>query len=226
MRHSVLMFLLLLGGVAQALAAPQIYVSEHDIDMGTLYAGQKSKQVFIIENHGDEALEINKIVTTCGCTSVLSRDTVIAAGEATELTVKFDSRNFQGRVVKGITLYSNDPKGKTELRLRGNVVTELKLYPARIRLGTVEKGQVMNIPLTLSNDSDLPVTDLKFLCTSHTMKVEPVPQQIEAGGRLELMLTVSVPKNPQLTVNGYVLISGQGHVMNKLRIPMTGTTRP
>nr|WP_320048580.1 DUF1573 domain-containing protein [uncultured Desulfuromonas sp.] len=226
MRHIALMLLLLLGGVAQALAAAQLYVSEGNIDMGTLYAGQKSKQVFVIENHGDETLEIKKIVTTCGCTSALSRDTLIAPGEATELTVKFDSRNFQGRVVKGITLYSNDPKGKTELRLRGNIVTELKLQPVRIQLGTVEKGQVVKIPLTLSNDSDLPVTDLKLLCTSHTMNVEPVPQQIEAGGRVELMLTVTVPKNPQLTVNGYVLISGQGHVMNKLRIPMTGTTRP
>jgi len=192
--------------------------------MGTLYSGQKSKHVFVIENQGDKPLMINKVRTSCGCTSAFTRDKVINPGESTGLAVQFNSKNFRGNVVKRIHLFTNDPSGKTELRLRGNVVVELSLKPSRVQLGVMEKGQTVQVPLTLSNLSDQTVNEVIVRCTSRLMTVENLPQQLQPAESVALTLTVNVPDQPQARVNGYLLLSGRGHVLNQLRIPVTGGT--
>jgi len=210
--------------VGVAFSAAQIHVSVSEVNLGVLYSGQKSKHIFVVENRGDKPLVINKVRTSCGCTSAFTRDKVIEPGASTELAVQFNSKNFRGNVLKRIMLFTNDPSGKTELRLRATVLAELALKPARIKLGVLEKGQTAQIPLTLSNLSDLPVTDVVVRCTSRLMTVEALPQRLEPGETVPLNLTVNVPDQPQSRVNGYLLFSGRGHVLNQLRIPVTGTT--
>ena len=216
--------LLVFCWVTAAFCAPQIYVPVSEVDMGTLYSGQKSKHVFVIENHGDKPLVINKVRTSCGCTSAFSRDKVIEPGASTELAVQFNSKNFRGNVLKRILLLTNDPGGKTELRLRGNVLVELALQPSQVKLGRVEKGQTLRIPLTLDNRSDQRLEEVTVRCTSRLMTVEAVPQQLAPGQSASLTLTIAVPDQPEVRVNGYLLFSGRGHVLNQLRIPVTGTT--
>ncbi|WP_316347174.1 DUF1573 domain-containing protein [Desulfuromonas acetoxidans] len=210
--------------VGVAFSAAQIHVPVSEVDLGVLYSGQKSKHTFVLENHGDQPLVINKVRTSCGCTSAFTRDKVIEPGASTELAVQFNSKNFRGNVLKRIMLFTNDPSGKTELRLRARVLVELALKPARIKLGLVEKGQALQIPLTLTNLSDLPVADVVVRCTSRLMTVEGLPQRLESGETVPLNLTVNVPDQPSMRVNGYLLFSGRGHVFNQLRIPVTGTT--
>ena len=224
MYRVLLAVLLVLCWVGVALSAAQIHVPVSEVDMGVLYSGQKSKQTFVLENHGDKPLVINKVRTSCGCTSAFTRDKQIEPGESTELAVQFNSKGFRGNVLKKIMLYTNDPSGKTELRLRGKIVMELTLKPARITLGEIEKAQTMQVPLTLVNLSDRPLTDVVVRCTSRRMTVDGLPQRLEPGETVDLTLTVHVPDQPQSRVNGYLLLSGRGHVLNQLRIPVTGTT--
>lgn len=203
-------------------AGPLIQVSPAVIDMGTMYSGEKSEQVFVIENRGDEPLIINKVRTSCGCTTAFMRDKMIAPGQSTELAVRFNSAKFRGQVVKRIMLFSNDPSGRTELVLRGQVKVELQLEPSQVKLGIVPTGKVIERVLKLKNLSDQAVEEIVLRCTSRQMRVENVPTRLAAGDSAELKLVVTVPATMKAPVNGYLLISGQGRTRNQLRVSVVG----
>jgi cytochrome c2 len=59
-------------------------------------------------NTGTEELRIEGVETSCGCTLVGLSSEVLAPGETGELKVTLDTFGKKGRIVKTITLFSND----------------------------------------------------------------------------------------------------------------------
>jgi hypothetical protein len=119
-------------------------VSPAGFNFGELtQAGGKASTVFTLSNKGSSDLIINKIITSCGCTSAQlevngeqspvfgmhsrnpSWSQTIKPGESAKLIVYYDPRvhsSMRGTVTRTVEIYSNDPIGKKEIKITATQV--------------------------------------------------------------------------------------------------------
>ncbi len=93
---------------------PRIKVSPNIFDFGNVNYGEIVKYTFIIENSGEEILEIKRVSTSCLCASAEIEKENILPGEKINLYVEYDTGAMSGRMAMGrqeriIYLRSNDP---------------------------------------------------------------------------------------------------------------------
>jgi hypothetical protein len=120
---------------ADATAAPKIEVVNKLHDFGTATEGDKLKHVFQIKNTGAGALVLDRVTTSCGCTSAVIKNKEIAPGGTGEIEVTFDTTARRGANRKSITVLSNDPSSpRTQLDVAVNVESLLAFEPFFVRL--------------------------------------------------------------------------------------------
>jgi len=109
-------------------AAPRSSVDNPVYDFGEVLKGSLVIHTFALTNVGDETLTINRVRTSCGCTTTTLSNTSLAPGESVGLESVFDTWGYGGRVLKSIFVESNDPDTpRLTLRLTG-VVKEPEPY--------------------------------------------------------------------------------------------------
>lgn len=89
--------------------SPILSLSATTVDMGKMKSGQLSKRKLTIANTGKTPLNIRRIDTDCTCAVINNPPSSIAPGKTVELEIQFDALYKQGRQMKGITLFTNDP---------------------------------------------------------------------------------------------------------------------
>jgi rhodanese-related sulfurtransferase len=106
-----------------AFAAPAISVTEPVYDFGSVFEGIAVAHTFMIENTGDEILEISGVRASCGCTTSDLATPTINPGESVALDVLVNTTGFGGTISKSISVYSNDPETPLlSLRVMGQVL--------------------------------------------------------------------------------------------------------
>jgi len=76
-------------------------------DFGDVKVGEQVSYTFKYKNTGTDTLEIDNIVSSCGCTVPNSYEKVVAPGASASVTVQFDSKDKMGVVNKSLTILSN-----------------------------------------------------------------------------------------------------------------------
>ena len=89
---------------------PRIRVEPEAFDFGKALPAKTLRKEFTLSNFGDEALVIESVSTTCGCTAALASDTKLAPGSSTVLRVTLETRSYSGKVERQVLVRSNDPK--------------------------------------------------------------------------------------------------------------------
>jgi hypothetical protein len=128
--------LLLLGVVFLAFAAvygyysifktPRIEVTPPFMDLGDV-TKEGFNYTFTVGNSGTKALEIDRVSTSCGCTSASIDQDLIMPGEEAGLHVSFNPKlmeeEVRGKVTRIIFIRSNDPENpEVEIKISANVV--------------------------------------------------------------------------------------------------------
>ena len=163
-------------------AAPQIRVEEPTYDFGTILEGFVVSHVFVIENVGDEVLEIDRVAASCGCTTTALATDTLRPGESVNLEVLVDTAGFGGRIGKSVYVYTNDPeyadssssdRPRFTLRVVGEV---LRAQPYHTSISD------MNYLFTLLVD----VRDPEAYAEAHLIGAENIPaaQLSESADRL------------------------------------------
>jgi hypothetical protein len=117
MKRSFLFLVMFLSSCTLLFGSPTIKFNKLEHDFGTLSQKTIVKETFVFKNNGDSTLKIDKIDTSCGCTgTLLSKDTIPAGGEGT-IEVTFNSGSFNGKIVRTITVHTNDPANK-EIKIK------------------------------------------------------------------------------------------------------------
>lgn len=130
MTHRTICILLaagwLLAGSLVVGAAPELYVENEVFDFGVAVAGDVVSFTFLLENRGDEALTIESIRTSCGCTTTALSQTEIEPGKIVRLGGEFDTSGLGGmRASRNIYVHSNDPaRPDVTLEVTGRVLRE------------------------------------------------------------------------------------------------------
>lgn len=98
----------------QSVDRPEIIIIPASFDFGDVAYGDLAEYTFKVKNLGKKTLEINKIATSCGCTTAEVEKEILNPGEETNLFVKYNTGLMSGAHAKGeqeriIYIKSNDP---------------------------------------------------------------------------------------------------------------------
>src|SRR5262249_49790947 len=99
-------------------------------DFGRVKSGDPVKYTYYFTNTGDVLLELTDVHPSCGCTAAGEYTKKVEPGHSGQIPIQFNSGNFNGQVVKTVTVTSNDKKQPTVvLQLKGTIWKPIDLSP-------------------------------------------------------------------------------------------------
>lgn len=105
----------MLGVVTQLVA--QIVAEPAEVDLGRRAQNQNAEASVVLVNRGDREVVIEDVLTDCSCTAGTPTKRRLAPGEKTELTVRTETRSYQGEITRRLVLKTS----------AGEVVVPLKV---------------------------------------------------------------------------------------------------
>lgn len=221
--RSRLLTICLIGTViiaaGQLAAKGSLKFKETSLSFGEITAGQVADLQFEFSNSGDSLLVIKQVNSTCGCTVTQLSKKEYQPGESGVIPVRFFSRGYHGRVIKSISVLSNDEENsQTRLQITGVVnLTEfpdIQIVPKEINLGMLPLSKPTKQILTIRNPGNL---ELRLTQVQHSPDLYLVfPKTILAPAEsIEVELTYN-PSRPG-KFSTYVLLTsnalGKGQEM-------------
>jgi uncharacterized protein DUF1573 len=236
-RHSKTVILalcaaLLVAATVLAAGKPKAVAVEPIKDAGTVSKGEKIVHDFVIRNDGDAVLEIMDVHPACGCT-VAEYDKAIAPGQTGKVHTVLDTSTFSGAIVKGVSVYTNDPDTpQLELTVRAKVEPYIAVKPGYARYITVQgEPQEGNIVQTLWATDETPIditgadSPWPFLKVTYR-EAKPEERVPDANGkqwRIEMLLSNDARVG---ALADYVTIHTNHAKQKIVQIPVSGFVRP
>ncbi len=204
-RIKMLVFLLILicgilhAGDEDSLSAPppDIRFEEGVFDFGIVLKGEKVTHIFKFKNEGEGLLRIEKVRSTCGCTTADLKSKEILPGGEGEIEVRFSSGAYNGQITKRVYVHSNDPdEGIVALEIKGRVKSDVRVIPSRLYLGEIEKGEggtwkFKVIPVDIEK---LNIIKLETDCRYISLKKAKYNEGDKTGYEITLVLSPQVPE--------------------------------
>ncbi len=173
----------------------------------------KVSHTFHYRNTSDHFVAIERVYSSCGCTTGdYSRRPLKAGGEGT-FTVIFDPEGRSGRVEKSITLVYDGGKGRTTLHIRGRVTPRPRSvadeFPydlggglrsdANYRaFGNVEEGTTRSMTFALLNNSSEPMTiGVEWASRSGALELN-IPEELAPSERALATMTYAFGRGEEL----------------------------
>ena len=132
-------------------------VADQDVyDFGEVRQGSVVQHAFLVRNEGKAPVVIERVKTSCGCTTSVPESDMIGPGQSVEIRVTFRTADRQGRQTKETVLYF-DAAEPVKLVLRGKVVPELKLRPNRVTFKEMHPGEIRKAVVRVKNTTADPL---------------------------------------------------------------------
>lgn len=167
MKKNIFILLFLLAAVL--FAKPAIKFKSTTIDFGEVESGKIVDINFEFENTGSDLLIIKNVIPSCGCTATGLAKKEYKAGEKGTIASKFNSSGYNGKIIKTITVTSNDPDGaETRLTISGTVIVkdfaQADIKPDRVNFDMVKIGKTYTRKLNLSNSGNADLRIIEISC--------------------------------------------------------------
>ncbi|MCD6502029.1 DUF1573 domain-containing protein [bacterium] len=183
------------GDVQPVGPQPKIVLPEKSFDFGYAPEGFFMVHPYAIRNEGEAELVIERVRTTCGCTSAPLEKTNIEPGDETYVTVIFNSRRYRHRTSKGTIISSNDPVNRSvRATFTANMDTtglpfEIEPFGLSIEKGKKPpKKMVFKIKNGSDQNYELSVVDY----TSDVLKEPKIKdKKLKAGGKTEIAVEMN-----------------------------------
>lgn len=91
-----------------SLAAPIMnFNGKNLVDLGKIKEGEKIAHTYEFTNSGNAPLQISYANASCGCTVPTWPKNAIKPGGKGQITVEFNSKNKEGKLLKNVSIYAN-----------------------------------------------------------------------------------------------------------------------
>ena len=173
---SILISLIIMIAAMVMYAGPEITFEKKKIDFGEINSGKVIDLEYMFENTGDETLIIKNINTSCGCTYTRLEKKEYEPGEKGMIPVKFFSKGYRGKVIKTVTVVSND-KANPYLRLSLSGLIKLKDFSVAevdkdvLNFGEIKINETAFKEVVIKNTGNI---DLRILEVTHSPEVSTV----------------------------------------------------
>ena len=125
-------------GTTATTTGPKIALATNIFDFGRVASGDPVKHTFIFTNIGNQVLEITAVQPQCGCTTAGDWTHKVEPGQTGTIPLQFNTSNYNGPVMKNVTITCNDRSQPTlAVQLKGTVWKPVEVNP---------QFAVMNIP--------------------------------------------------------------------------------
>ena len=98
----------------------EIWFEEILHDYGEIPNGGDGEYSFVFKNLGEEAIVINRVRSTCGCTIPAWSKEPVAPGDKGKVTVEYNTAQT-GTFVKSVYVYSSAANSPVKLQIKGKV---------------------------------------------------------------------------------------------------------
>ena len=165
-------------------------------DFGKAKVGDIVQYTYFFTNtHPSEILEVLSVQPTCGCTTAGDWTRRVEPGKTGTIPIQFNTANYNGPVLKLITITTSDRSNSTmQVQLKGNVWHPIEVTPLYA---------IMNIPADATNGSatvriinnlDEPVTLSPPQSTNPSFVAEV--KTIQPGKEFQLIVSTTGSLNP------------------------------
>ncbi len=167
--------------------------SEMVFDFGKVRSTDMLRHDFIVTNTGTAELEISDVSPTCGCTVAGSWDHRIAPGKSGKIPIQFNPGDFNGPVVKTVTVTCNDPsQTKHTLEIRATIWRPLEVQPPSLYFAPVEDEAISDTKVAhITSNLDEPLVLEMPQGSNPDFKLELKPTR--AGREFDLHVTYAGP---------------------------------
>ena len=165
---------------------------EKTVDFGEAESGKVIDVEFEFTNTGDELLIIKNISTSCGCTAAKLDKREYQPDEKGVIKVKFFTQGYSGKVVKTVTVSSND-KDKIYSRLKVQGILKLtnfaqaELDANKLDFEETKLGETYTKSLTLKNTGTINLLVVELI---HGPEIVPVFVQKEIAADQETEIKI------------------------------------
>lgn len=189
--------LVMLVATGAALAGPKIQFKSTKYDWGSAPQGSKIPLTYDFKNVGDKTLTIDAVHTSCGCTNAEASSKSVAPGKSAKITAVFNSSGYKGKVMKTITVDTNDPDQKNiQLNASGNVKANVEVFPGRINFGVLKPGRTFTQTLVVKTVNPGKIWPVGAEASANYITVTPPVKSKSTKGAWEIHVTVKGGQRP------------------------------
>lgn len=160
------------------LISGQIMVSEPSKNLGDIFENQGRVTTFfsLTNPYQKDTIHILNIETSCGCTVILTQDTLIMPGSTLEIEVSYDPKGRPGLFVKSIAVVSLTGKSVVStlyLNITGNVISEtVRVNPVESELLDYKVVPIHFYPITAFDTSYLDFSYITSFVNDLTYEID------------------------------------------------------
>src|SRR5258705_5345017 len=166
-------------------------------NFGKCMQGDVLTHTFLMQSSGEEDLVIKPAKPPCGCTAaqVATRaadgamapynfGSPIPVGRKIEITATLHTQNKRGHAASRINIFSNDPRGQSQLGLEADVDPYFQVNPQNLNFNQLSARDTANDKVTITTTKSQPVKLTAALDNvPQGMKVEVTPASPDADGK-------------------------------------------
>ena len=221
----------LLAPMAAPAAAPvtnvaggKIQFATTSYDFGKVRAGEIVLATYYFTNVGQEVLEIPSVQPTCGCTTAGDWCKKVEPGKSGSIPLQFDTHNYVGSVLKGITVLTSDKsQGTVILQLSGNIYKPIDVNPSYPILAIQPDSPTSTAVVQITNNMEQPLS--LFRPEGDTNAYRFTLETNEPGRLFKLTIAAIPPVKPGVTASKVALHTSASDTP-MLDIPFTATVVP
>lgn len=187
-------FIFLLVALSSTLSYAQRLTTTTPVyDCGQVLFRQPITMHFVLHNSSVRTVTIKDVLTSCGCTTAVTKKKTVAGGKDITVDATYDAKQL-GHFQKEVWIYEEGQKKPLELIIRGVVVTEIKdfsgTYPCTI--GQIRADQD-SIVFDDVNQGGKPSKRIHILNTTGET-IEPVVMHLPEWLKAEISPTRMAPE--------------------------------
>lgn len=166
-------------------------------NFGKCMQGDVLTHTFSLQSSGEEDLVIKQAKPTCGCTvaqvatqaadgtmAPYNYGTPIPAGRKIEITATLHTQNKRGHAASRINIFSNDPRGQTQLGLEADVDPYFVVNPVNLNFNQISQRDTANDKATIAATQGQKVKLTASLeNVPQGMKIEVTPVDPDPDGK-------------------------------------------
>jgi hypothetical protein len=181
---------------AQPGSGPRILFADTIHDFGTLSAGDVRRCDFVFTNTGNTVLEVTEVRPTCGCTTAAEWSRRVEPGQTGKIPLQLNTANFQGPVVKFVTIVCNDPaQPNHQLQLKANIWKPIDVAPNFVMFNLNNESQTNEVRVVkITNNTPQPIEISPPEVGNPAFRAEI--KAIEPGKVFELHIHPTAPFSP------------------------------
>ncbi len=186
------------------------------------------KTIIKIKNVGNEPLKIHSVKPGCGCTTAPLDKEVINPGEFGSLDITLQISKDAGRIIKGISLTTNDPENdKLDILLKANILIPISQFPKILTFGNIslKKDNIAKMVLSNNVDRDIKILALENSPNEFTTNLK-VGQIFKAGKDFTLEAIIKTNSKLEGSLFATITIETDEPSMHFISIKVMGSVEP